>query len=72
NPNKDPWCAKCALVVGPNGNVTVHIVDKCYGCGPNDINLSDAAFKRIADVNDGRVAAQWSEVPCHNAYEKRA
>jgi hypothetical protein len=64
NPNKDPWCSKCVLVTGPKGSVTVRVVDKCVGCGPNDINLSTAAFSLIGDTNDGTIPIRWSEAPC--------
>ncbi|KAI8050589.1 RlpA-like double-psi beta-barrel-protein domain-containing protein-containing protein [Syncephalis plumigaleata] len=67
NPNKDPWCSKCALVSGPKGNVTVRVIDKCMGCGPNDINLSTTAFTHIGDTNDGSAPVQWSETPCPKA-----
>ncbi|KAI9596955.1 RlpA-like double-psi beta-barrel-protein domain-containing protein-containing protein [Syncephalis fuscata] len=64
NPNKDPWCSKCVKVTGPKGSVVVHIVDKCMSCGPDDINLSEGAFKVIGDTDDGRVPATWEEAPC--------
>ncbi|KDR82428.1 hypothetical protein GALMADRAFT_58120 [Galerina marginata CBS 339.88] len=34
-------------------------VDKCPGCGPDDIDLSPAAFSRLANQDLGRIKLDW-------------
>ncbi|KAI8887564.1 hypothetical protein K501DRAFT_268656 [Backusella circina FSU 941] len=60
NPNNNPICGKKAKVKGPNGTVTVTIVDTCPPCKSGDLDLSPAAFGKIADFVDGRVNIEWS------------
>jgi expansin (peptidoglycan-binding protein) len=57
-------CGACVNVVGPDGSVTVRIVDRCPGCAKGDIDLSESAFAAIAPVAAGRVPVSWSLVPC--------
>lgn len=57
-------CGTCAHVVGPHGEVTVRIVDRCPECASGDLDLSPQAFERIADLAAGRVPIRWREVPC--------
>lgn len=57
-------CGACAEVDGPNGSVTVRIVDRCPGCEDGDIDLSQQAFERIAPLAAGRVVVSWRFVPC--------
>ncbi|KAL1920041.1 uncharacterized protein VTP21DRAFT_1187 [Calcarisporiella thermophila] len=58
--NNSPVCGKRATVKGPKGSVTVTIVDKCPGCKSGDLDLSPAAFNKIADAAQGRVPISWS------------
>jgi expansin len=57
-------CGACAAVEGPDGSVTIRIVDRCPGCDPGDLDLSRAAFARIAPLVQGRVPISWRYVPC--------
>jgi len=57
-------CGSCAQLVGPSGEVTIRIVDRCPECAPGDIDLSPEAFDRIAERALGRVAITWRYVPC--------
>lgn len=57
-------CGTCAHVVGPSGEVTVRIVDRCPECAAGDLDLSPQAFAMLADPSLGRVPIQWREVPC--------
>ncbi|CAG8642896.1 7532_t:CDS:2 [Paraglomus brasilianum] len=59
NPNDSPVCGKCVEVTGPKGTVKVKIVDKCPVCKNGDIDLSPAAFDKIADEAVGRVPVTW-------------
>lgn len=56
------WCGAYAHVVGPNGAVTVRIVDRCPGCDPGHLDLSVEAFEQIADLSAGFVPITWQFV----------
>lgn len=43
-----------------NGVVTVTIVDRCAGCGPDQLDLSQEAFSTIADPNAGRIRIDYN------------
>ncbi|KAI8880168.1 hypothetical protein K501DRAFT_255467 [Backusella circina FSU 941] len=60
NPNKNGNCGKHIKVKGPSGSVTVKVVDTCPSCDTGDLDLSPAAFEKIADLDDGRVPISWS------------
>jgi expansin len=57
-------CGACVKVKGPNGEVTVRIVDSCPGCEANHLDLSESAFAKIADPSRGRVPVSFSTVAC--------
>lgn len=57
-------CGACAHITGPNGEVTVRIVDRCPECPQGDIDLSPEAFEKIAQLSQGRVPISWQYVPC--------
>ncbi|RKP13781.1 RlpA-like double-psi beta-barrel-protein domain-containing protein-containing protein, partial [Piptocephalis cylindrospora] len=59
NPNASPVCGACVVVTGPKGTVKVKIVDRCPVCKSGDLDLSPAAFNRIADPAQGRVRVTW-------------
>ncbi|RZS52275.1 expansin EXLX1 family cellulose-binding protein [Sphaerotilus mobilis] len=56
-------CGAQLVVRGPNGSVTVRVVDKCPECAPGDVDLSAEAFERIAAPIDGRVDVSWQAEP---------
>jgi expansin (peptidoglycan-binding protein) len=58
------WCGACAEVCGPNGNVRVRIVDLCPECSLGDLDFSEQAFGKIAEMAAGRVPITWNFVPC--------
>eukprot|EP01105_Mastigella_eilhardi_P007510 TRINITY_DN18948_c0_g1_i1.p1 TRINITY_DN18948_c0_g1~~TRINITY_DN18948_c0_g1_i1.p1 ORF type:complete len:265 (+),score=68.05 TRINITY_DN18948_c0_g1_i1:47-841(+) len=58
------WCGSCAHVKGPNGEVTVTIVDKCPECASGDLDFSQDAFEKLAPVSAGRVTISWEFVEC--------
>ncbi|EDQ99399.1 riboflavine-aldehyde-forming enzyme [Laccaria bicolor S238N-H82] len=39
--------------------VEATVVDKCEGCGPNDIDLSPSAFTVLASEDVGRIQVTW-------------
>jgi expansin (peptidoglycan-binding protein) len=57
-------CGECVAIQGPNGDVTVRIVDQCPGCEKGHLDLSEEAFAKIADVSAGNVPITWSVVAC--------
>ena len=57
-------CGSCVDVSGPNGKVTVQIVDQCPDCGANHLDLSAEAFAKIADPKAGRVTITYQLVAC--------
>ncbi|KAI9254955.1 RlpA-like double-psi beta-barrel-protein domain-containing protein-containing protein [Helicostylum pulchrum] len=60
NPNNNALCGKKITAHGPDGSITVTIVDTCPGCAVGDLDLSPAAFSKIADMDRGRVPVSWS------------
>lgn len=53
-------------------SVTVKVVDKCRGCNTNDIDLSPAAFERLANESLGRIQVTWDYVwTCTTSGSKR-
>lgn len=60
NPNNNALCGKKITAKGPDGSVTVTIVDTCPGCAYGDLDLSPAAFSKIAAMSRGRVPITWS------------
>lgn len=56
-------CGAQLVVSGPNGSVTVRVVDKCPECAPGDVDLSEEAFVRIATRIAGRVGVSWRAEP---------
>lgn len=57
-------CGACVRVKGPDGEVTVRIVDSCPGCDANHLDLSRSAFAKIAEPSKGRVPISFSTVAC--------
>lgn len=57
-----PYCGAYLHVTGPQGAVTVRVVDLCPECRAGHLDLSRAAFAQIADPVDGRVAITWQLV----------
>lgn len=62
--NNSAVCGSCAEVMGPNGSVTVRIVDRCPECAAGHLDLSQQAFARIAPIASGRVNTRWRFVSC--------
>lgn len=52
-------CGAYVQVTGPKGTIVVRIVDRCPECQPGDIDLSQEAFAKIAEVAQGRVDISW-------------
>lgn len=57
-------CGMCLRVEGPQGAVTVRVVDRCPGCASGVLDLSREAFAEIASPREGRVPVRWQPVAC--------
>lgn len=65
-------CGACVEVSAGGRSVVVQIVDECpfegneawCWAGSNHIDLSQAAFQQLADLNVGVVDISWRYVPC--------
>ncbi|CCO33864.1 hypothetical protein RSOLAG1IB_07295 [Rhizoctonia solani AG-1 IB] len=55
NPNHNPICGKTATVTYAGKSIQVKVVDRCYACGYNDIDLSPAAFQQFAALAVGKL-----------------
>jgi expansin len=66
------FCGAYIHVVGPQGEVTVRIVDWCPNCLSSHVDLSQEAFAQIADISQGIVPITWQivspEIPGPIAY----
>jgi len=58
------YCGACAHVAGPDGEVTVRLVDLCPECKAGHLDLSPSAFEKIAPLSAGRVDVSWTLVSC--------
>lgn len=57
-------CGACVRVLGPKGEITLKVVDRCPECAEGDIDLSTEAFVQLAELKDGRIPIKWRYVPC--------
>lgn len=58
------WCGACLEVSGPDGTVTVRVVDQCPECAAGDLDLSPEAFAVLSPLAAGRIPITWHEVAC--------
>jgi len=61
---KSAACGACVHIKGPNGEVTVRIVDSCPGCDGNHLDLSKSSFAKLAPVEKGRIDITFQTVAC--------
>ncbi|MBN1760500.1 MAG: hypothetical protein JW863_19380 [Chitinispirillaceae bacterium] len=55
-------CGAWVHIVGPKGEVTAFIDDRCPECKEGDVDLGPGTFDAIADRAAGRVPIQWRYV----------
>lgn len=55
-------CGSYLRVTGPDGSVRVEVVDQCPDCGSGHIDLSEAAFARLAPVSAGLVPVSYRTI----------
>ncbi len=60
DPNQDPLCGKMIRAKRGDASVDLKVVDRCTGCGPRDLDVTEDTFAKLADVSLGRVMVSWS------------
>ncbi|KAJ5091985.1 hypothetical protein NUU61_006855 [Penicillium alfredii] len=60
NPNQNPLCGMKIRVRRGWQSVDVKVVDRCLGCKEMDLDVTEAVFKKLADLNQGRVLMEWA------------
>ncbi|KAJ5491230.1 hypothetical protein N7539_002797 [Penicillium diatomitis] len=60
NPNTNPLCGMKLRLRRNGESVDVTIVDRCVGCAATDLDVTEAVFKKVADIDQGRVKVEWS------------
>jgi expansin (peptidoglycan-binding protein) len=60
-------CGSCLEIKGPKGTLRVRLVDSCADCYlRGHLDLSEQAFAKLADPDEGRVRVSWRMVSCDN------
>jgi len=57
-------CGACVSVHHGSDSVTVRASDRCRGCHRGAIDLSRAAFRKLAPLGTGRIRVSWRFVAC--------
>jgi expansin len=52
-------CGAYLTITGPRGAVLAEVVDMCPGCAASELDLSTAAFARIAALSDGTAPVSY-------------
>lgn len=53
-------CGQTITIHSKSKSVDVLIVDTCPGCADGDVDLSQAAFTKLASLDQGRIPITWS------------
>ncbi len=59
-------CGAFVKVTGPLGTITLKVVDRCPECLHGDIDMTQEAFGKIANIEAGRVPISWRFVPANS------
>ena len=58
-------CGVCLELTGRGGSEIIQVIDRCPGCGKNDIDLSPQAYQKIMGSMSGvNNSITWYEVTC--------
>jgi hypothetical protein len=60
DPNQNPLCGKMIRARTSAGSVDLKVVDRCTGCEPRDLDITEKTFAKLANVDQGRVEVEWS------------
>jgi expansin len=55
-------CGSYVELSGPDGSVTAEVIDQCPPCATGHVDLSEAAFSRIAPLSAGLVSVSYRTV----------
>jgi expansin len=55
-------CGSYVQVSGPDGSVTAEVIDQCPPCAAGHVDLSEAAFSRIAPLSAGLVPVSYRTI----------
>ena len=58
--NGNPVCGRYINVERGSKTVKVKVTDACPGCDMHSLDLSPAAFNKLADPAEGRVTIKWA------------
>ncbi len=59
NPNQNPLCGKMVRAWRDITSVDLKVVDRCTGCQPRDLDITEKTFAKLAKVEQGRVNVEW-------------
>ncbi|KAK3396985.1 RlpA-like double-psi beta-barrel-protein domain-containing protein-containing protein, partial [Sordaria brevicollis] len=62
NPNHNAFCGRKIKASYNGKSVTVAVVDRCPGCPWGGLDLSPAAFKKLAGLEVGVLQGTWEWV----------
>jgi hypothetical protein len=59
--NGNPMCGKTITIHGGGKTTTATVKDKCMGCAPHDIDVSEKVFLELfGSLDGGREPVTWS------------
>ena len=61
---KSTACGACAWIYHDSDSVQVRVIDRCAGCGKGKIDLSRAAFRKLATLGTGHIGVRWRFAAC--------
>lgn len=60
NPNENPLCGLKIRLRRDDKSVDVKVVDRCTGCETTDLDVTEAVFGKVANLDQGRVSVDWA------------
>jgi hypothetical protein len=65
DPNSNPLCgkqirARHTTTTGHSRTVDLTVVDRCVGCKPNDLDITQPTFNYLAPDGNGRTNVTWA------------
>ncbi|KAJ5082265.1 hypothetical protein N7532_011308 [Penicillium argentinense] len=60
NPNENPLCGMKLRLRRDGRSVDVKVVDRCVGCKETDLDVTEAVFEKVAEIDLGRVGVEWA------------
>ena len=61
SPPRNPMCGRKLKVTKGKKSIVVTVVDTCPGCAPGSLDLTPAAFRKLAPLSVGRLhGIKWT------------